>query len=155
MTKSLATNLIAIGIILVGHFIPIYSQHILSIGHFALSGALTNWLAIHMLFEKVPGLYGSGVIPSRFTEFKATIKSLIMEQFFTPENIERFFSQHSPEDAEKREEKRFDALVKTLNYDKIFTELLEVVQNSSFGGMLGMFGGVQALLPLKDDLPRR
>ena len=36
-----------------------------------------------MLFEKVPGLYGSGVVPSRFEEFKEGIRSLIMTQFFT------------------------------------------------------------------------
>lgn len=61
-----------------------------SIGFFALSGAITNWLAIHMLFEKVPLLYGSGVIPNRFEEFKTSIKDLMMNQFFTIENVEQF-----------------------------------------------------------------
>ena len=45
-----------------------------------------------MLFEKVPGLYGSGVIPARFEDFKLGIKALMIEQFFTKENIERFLS---------------------------------------------------------------
>ena len=31
----------------------------------------------HMLFEKVPGLYGSGVIPARFEDFK--IKALYVD----------------------------------------------------------------------------
>ena len=62
------------------------------LGLFALSGAITNWLAIHMLFEKVPLLYGSGVIPARFEEFKLAIRQLMMEQFFTEENIDRFLS---------------------------------------------------------------
>ena len=52
-------------------------------GLFALSGGLTNWLAIHMLFEKVPLLYGSGVIPNRFEDFKNGIKNLIMNEFFS------------------------------------------------------------------------
>ena len=38
-----------------------------------------------MLFEKVPGLYGSGVVPSRFEEFKEGIAHLMMKQFFTEE----------------------------------------------------------------------
>ena len=35
-----------------------------------------------MLFEKVPFLYGSGVIPAHFEEFKQGINNLMMEQFF-------------------------------------------------------------------------
>ena len=40
-----------------------------------------------MLFEKVPGLYGSGVIPNQFKQIKMSIKQLFMEQFFNRENI--------------------------------------------------------------------
>ena len=70
MNKSSLTNIMSLLIILAGHFSPVYKEQILSIGYFALSGAITNWLAIHMLFEKDPGLYGSGVIPSLFKELK-------------------------------------------------------------------------------------
>ena len=69
MNKSFVTNLIAASITLVGYLNS--SMLLLSIGLFALSGALTNWIAIHMLFEKIPGFYGSGVVPARFEEFKA------------------------------------------------------------------------------------
>ena len=58
------------------------------VGLFAFSGAITNTLAIHMLFEKVPFLYGSGIIESKFEEFKLSIKNLLMEQFFTITNGE-------------------------------------------------------------------
>jgi uncharacterized membrane protein YheB (UPF0754 family) len=61
-------------------------------GLFALSGAVTNWLAIYMLFERVPGLYGSGVIPLHFETFKTSIHELIMHQFFNRENVEQFFA---------------------------------------------------------------
>ena len=44
-----------------------------------------------MLFERVPGLYGSGVIPMRFEEFKAGIRKLIMDQFFNNSDLEDFF----------------------------------------------------------------
>ncbi len=91
MNKSLVTNLIAVALLAGGYQsgndIALYA------GLFAFSGAITNWLAVHMLFEKVPGLYGSGVIPNRFEEFKSAIKQLMMEQFFTNQNIDRFLSK--------------------------------------------------------------
>ena len=94
MSKSLLTNLLSVIVIIVGYLLP--DDHSLAgplraIGLFAASGALTNWLAIHMLFEKVPGLMGSGVVPSRFEEFKAGIRNLIMNEFFTKANVESFF----------------------------------------------------------------
>ena len=92
MNKSLATSLIAVVLIGVGYVSPWHSDQILAVGLFATSGATTNWLAVHMFFEKVPGLYGSGVIPLRFEEFKAGIYTLIMEQFFTRESVDSFFA---------------------------------------------------------------
>ena len=72
------------------HFVGENGQILIESGIFALSGAITNWFAVHMLFEKVPGLYGSGIIPSRFEEFKNGIKIMLMNQFFTDENIHKF-----------------------------------------------------------------
>ena len=55
MNKSLITNFLALSLTVYGGFFsPIYSTEIFMAGLFALSGGLTNWLAIHMLFEKVP-----------------------------------------------------------------------------------------------------
>ena len=72
---------------------PVYADLLKNIGFFALSGAITNWLAIHMLFEKIPLLYGSGVISNRFEEFKSSIRDLMMQQFFTLENVEQFIEK--------------------------------------------------------------
>ncbi len=146
MNKSSITNLIAILIIIAGYFSPDYNSHIKSIGYYALSGALTNWLAIYMLFEKVPLLYGSGVIPSRFEDFKKAIKGLIMTQFFTPENLKRFLKE------EKRDMDgvNLSGLISAIDYEFMFNGLVDVILNSPFGGMLGMFGGVQALAPLRE-----
>ena len=74
--KNYSTNALALLVTLLG--IISGSSFISSVGFFALSGAITNWLAIHMLFEKVPYLRGSGVIPERFEEFKGAIKTLMM-----------------------------------------------------------------------------
>ena len=90
MNKSFITNVLTISVIAMGYLLS--NALIFTVGLFATSGAITNWLAVHMLFEKVPGLYGSGVIPARFEDFKDGIRELMMQQFFTEENIDRFLS---------------------------------------------------------------
>jgi uncharacterized membrane protein YheB (UPF0754 family) len=144
MNKSFITNIIALVIIFIGHL-----QHnalLFSAGLFAFSGAITNWLAIHMLFEKVPGLYGSGVIPERFESFKTAIKSLMMEQFFTEKNIQRFLND------EVSSTSSFDLqpVIEQVDFNPTFDSLVEVITASSFGGMLAMLGGAEALQPLKE-----
>lgn len=143
MNKSLLTNIIALALLAAGYQLD--NTIALYAGLFAFSGAITNWLAIHMLFEKVPGLYGSGVIPARFEEFKTAIKSLMMEQFFTQSNIDRFLSK------EMTGSKTLDLepVIAKVDFNPTFDSLVEVIANSPFGGMLAMFGGTDALQPLK------
>jgi uncharacterized membrane protein YheB (UPF0754 family) len=116
-------------------------------GLFALAGSVTNWLAIHMLFEKVPGLYGSGVIVERFEDFKTAIHSLIMEQFFNQQNIERFFAELTDDQQHQLD---FTDIIEQTDLESTYTSLVESVMESSFGSMLGMFGGEAALEPLKE-----
>lgn len=144
VNKSIWTNLIALVCTLAGYFLNQYL--ILTIGLFALSGAITNWLAVHMLFEKIPGLYGSGVIPARFEEFKLGIRHLIMEQFFTKENIDRFLSDSS----NKANAIDLAPIVAKVDLAPAFDSLVEVIERSSFGSMLAMVGGSDALMPLKE-----
>ena len=152
LNKSLLTNLVAGLILSAGFFAPQYGENIKAIGVFALSGAVTNWIAIHMLFEKVPLLYGSGVIPAHFEDFKLGIRKLIMTQFFNQQNIERFLSRE-----ESSAEKLFDIepLLDRLDYDKIFQSLVDAITESSFGSMLAMVGGVDAIKPLKEPFTKK
>ena len=113
-------------------------------GLFALSGGVTNWLAIHMLFEKVPFFYGSGVIPSRFKEFKLGIKQLVMNEFFTPENIKTFMGKQSEAFATDMKD--------AIDFDRVFAGLVEAIEGSPMGSMLGMLGGKKALEPLKEPV---
>lgn len=142
--KSFMTNFIAACLMGIGFVSPVYGKELQSIGIFALSGAFTNWLAVYMLFEKVPFLYGSGVIPNRFEDFKKGINSLIMGQFFNEENIKKFMENH-----EQNEPFKFDKLVEQIDYHRIFNSLTDVIQQSQFGGMLAMFGGTTALEPMR------
>ena len=145
MNKNVVTNAVAA----IATFAGWYLQQplLFSVGLFALSGALTNWLAVHMLFEKVPLLYGSGVIPQRFEQFKTGIYQLVMTQFFSSDNIDRFLA-----DEQKSAEPGFDfePVIAQTDLSPAFDSLLKVVEQSSFGGMLGMFGGSAALQPLKE-----
>jgi len=143
MNKSLVTNGLAIIVVVIGHFLQ--QPVVLSVGLFALSGAITNWLAVHMLFEKVPGLYGSGVIPARFEDFKAGIKNLMMMQFFTADNIDRFLKGDA-----SGNDLHLAPVIEKVDLSPSFDSLVETIMTSSFGSMLGMFGGQEALEPLKE-----
>lgn len=151
MDMSLLTNLVAGLIIVIGYYSPIAREPLMAIGTYALSGAFTNWLAIYMLFEKVPGCYGSGVIPLRFEDFKQGIRAMIMEQFFSAANIDRFFQQRSPNEVLIR----LDPLVELLDYDLIFDRLVKAILESPFGSMLGMLGGEKVLQSLKPTFTRK
>jgi uncharacterized membrane-anchored protein YjiN (DUF445 family) len=148
MNKSVLTNLVAAGLVGAGLTLSGPAQPaVLNMGLFALAGGVTNWLAIHMLFEKVPGLYGSGVIVERFDDFKTGIHSLIMEQFFSQQNIERFFAELTDDQQHQLD---FTDIIEQTDLEPTYTSLVESVMESSFGSMLGMFGGEAALEPLKE-----
>jgi uncharacterized membrane protein YheB (UPF0754 family) len=143
VSKSFVTNMAAallVGLSFV--FEGPLSQLLLLTGLFALSGALTNLLAIHMLFEKVPFLYGSGVIPARFGAFKAAIKSLMMREFFTKAQLDAFFAE---------EERKIDlsSVIEKTDFAPAYDALVRTVMESSLGGMFGMFGGEKALEGLR------
>ncbi|MBL3520551.1 DUF445 domain-containing protein [Aliarcobacter lanthieri] len=145
MNKADITNLVTVLIMAYG-----YSNNndlIFMVGLFALSGAVTNTLAIYMLFEKIPFLYGSGVIENKFKEFKLSIHKLIMEEFFTKENLNSFFQE---EIASAKQTIDFKDILEKVDFTPAFDSLKSSVIESPFGGMLGMFGGVNALEPLKE-----
>lgn len=150
MNKSLFTNLISLVLVVLGYVFKI--NELFMIGLFALSGAITNSIAIHMLFEKVPFLYGSGVVENRFEDFKKGIHSLMMEQFFTKDNLQRFF-----EDEITSKKSHFDLspILEKTDFTPAFESLKVAVMQSSFGGMLGMFGGESALEPLKEPFTEK
>ncbi|MBL4582890.1 MAG: DUF445 domain-containing protein [Gammaproteobacteria bacterium] len=149
MNISILSNLIAAALVVVGLFIEWpYQAYVLNTGLFALSGGITNWLAVHMLFERVPGIYGSGVIPLRFEEFKLGIRELIMEQFFHKADFEEFF--HGGGDISEKMTGQLKKAIDELDLDSAFESLLDVIMSSSFGSMVGMLGGRDALEALKE-----
>ena len=144
MNKSVITNLVAILIILIGFSVKDNYSFILMTGIFAFSGSITNWLAVHMLFEKIPFLYGSGVILDRFQDIKVGIKNLILEELFSAAQINKFLLENKDELSEK--------FIDKIDFDRIFQGLVEAIEGSQLGGMLAMVGGRKALEPLKDPI---
>ena len=149
MNKSLLTNAIATSLILAGTIVEGELKNILlTSGQFALAGGVTNWLAIHMLFEKVPGLYGSGVISARFEEFKSGLYTLVMEEFFNQTTLDRFFSQIMTENEQHLLD--FSETIDKTDLSPAFEGLIAAIMDSSLGNMLLMVGGEEAIRPLKD-----
>ena len=144
MNKSILTNIVALLITLIGIINPFENSLLLMIGLFSLSGGITNWIAIHMLFEKVPFVYGSGIIPKNFLIFKQAIKDLVIKEFFSRNNVEVFTSKIS--------EGAIISISQNINYNNIFEGLTESIESSQLGGMLSMVGGKKALEPLRKPI---
>ena len=145
--KRFITNFLAAALVIVGlNTSEPWSDFFLNTGLFALSGAITNWIAIYMLFEKVPGIFGSGVVPLNFESFKKSIHELVMNQFFNRKNVEQFFSKSDNSNSLLD----FEQVFKKVNFNPAFDSLLEVIESSSFGPMLSMIGGTQSLQPLRE-----
>ena len=169
--KHLTPNLIALLLILISLALPEPVRGVvLSIGLFALSGALTNWLAVHMLFEKVPGLYGSGVVTLHFEDFKAGILRMVHEELFSKDNVDRLLSGNTPDTQGKQADPSqsgntstsslsdsvdLEPMLNAIDLDSAFDQLVATIVESSFGSMLAMVGGESALQPLREPFKER
>lgn len=149
--KSFVTNAFAALLVVISFsFLKAPYQHfVTNIGIFALSGALTNWLAIYMLFEKIPFLYGSGVIPLKFESFKSGLRALIMKEFFTSDNMAEVVSGDHWENAQ------WQALADLIEYENIVDALIDEVFSSSWGKTLSLFGGSEIAKQLKAPLEEK
>jgi hypothetical protein len=144
VTNSVSMVLIGIGLTASA---PI-AKPILFTGLFAFSGAITNQVAIYMLFNKVPFLYGSGVIEDNFEKFKISIKEMIMKQFFNKEQLTAFFQS---------EEKKINLapLVEGADFSPAFNALKQSVMESKLGDMLNLFGGEKVLDTLREPFAKK
>ncbi len=137
--KSYLTNYIAITLVILSFYAPLeYKEYLYYSGLFAISGAITNQLAIYMLFNRVPLLYGSGVIELNFEKFKVSIKNMVMEQFFSKERLDNFL---------KNEESKIDLkpIIEETDFNIAFDALKESIMESKFGQLINMFGGESSL----------
>jgi len=154
--KHLTPNLLALALLLVGLSLPEpWGALVTSVGLFALAGALTNWLAVHMLFERVPGLYGSGVIVLHFEDFKAGILRMVHEELLGRDKVEQLLVNTAEEGAGVGNAIDLEPMLERIDLDAAFNQLLATIQESSFGNMLAMVGGEAALQPLREPFKQR
>jgi len=155
LTKNTVPNLLAIGLVGLSFLIPEpYRALILSTGLFALSGALTNWLAVYMLFDRVPGLYGSGVVALHFEDFKAGILRMVHEELLAKDSVERLMTS-SPKEPAPKAAIDIGPMLSAIDLDLAYDQLVATINESSFGSMLAMVGGEAALQPLREPFKQR
>lgn len=142
---SFFTNFISALVFAIAYLSPEFPGRrvIAEAGLYALSGAFTNWMAVYMLFEKVPYLYGSGVIEMRFEAFKKAIRGLILQNFFTEKN----FAVVAKSAFHK--EFHFEAVIDKVDFDDMFDGFVNVVQNASYYGIVLKVTGKKAMEPLR------
>ena len=142
--KGNVSNLISFCLLVVGLAASswtAWSSWVLAAGLFGFAGGITNWLAVKMLFDRVPFLYGSGVIPNRFREIRKTVRDLILRHFFDVEYLERFFTGRM--DALSDDpglEAKVAELLNSDEVDEIIERKLEELQATPAGAMLKMVG---------------
>ena len=136
---------LSLSFIFLGYFI--HNNVFKTVGLYSFSGAITNWLAIYMLFEKIPFVYGSGVIAAKFDVFKLKIKQMVINTFFKEDRVSQFVKDNL--DIELVRKLPWNEWCDELNYDELYSNLTGAVLSSKLGGMLGMFGGESALESMK------
>jgi len=143
LSKALITNIIALLLVVGSFYAPSnISNYLYFSGLFALSGAITNQIAIYMIFNRVPFLYGSGVVELNFEKFKLSIKNMIMEQFFNQERVDKFLQA-------ELESIDFSKIINEIDFTPAYESLKESIIESKFGQVLNLFGGESALESLK------
>lgn len=153
LDKSQLTTFISLCVVLASFFLEGMAATIMrSVGLFAVSGAVTNWLAIHMLFERVPLLYGSGVVQARFAEIRTEIRRLVLEEFFEPERVREVVDAASASTATSID---LSGVAERFDTTPAWESLVEIVMSSRLGSALGMLGGQAALDPLREPFEDR
>ena len=133
------------------------ADYIFAFGLFGFAGGVTNWLAVKMLFDEVPGLIGSGVIPKRFEEIRAAVKKTIMKTFFDKKFIAKYVTESSQDIMAKLglKEKMTEFLMSDKG-DAMLSEKLANMRSSDLGLMLAMvnidIGGAMMIARVRDEL---
>jgi uncharacterized membrane protein YheB (UPF0754 family) len=156
MDKGTVSNVISVAVLVVGWALPpsAIQALVLTAGMYAFSGGITNALAVKMLFDRIPGLVGSGVIPARFEQIRRKIKELILEHFFNEEYLRRYLAENAGDvDWSKYVktssgsnpmtafvEAQWDELTSPQLLQPLITLQVEKLMDSSFGGFLHIVG---------------
>eukprot|EP00924_Labyrinthula_sp_SR-Ha-C_P003006 snap_masked-scaffold_58-processed-gene-0.36-mRNA-1 protein AED:1.00 eAED:1.00 QI:0/0/0/0/1/1/2/0/331 len=97
LNKGSISNLLSFIVMIIGIILFSIDENSEAAKYILSLGGFTNFLAIKMLFDKVPFLVGSGVILREFKSIRKAIKQVIMEMFFDKEFLEEYLSVRAQE----------------------------------------------------------
>jgi len=116
-------------------------QFIFSFGLFGFSGGITNWLAVKMLFDRIPFLIGSGVILNHFTEIKVAVKNVIMDVFFDSDFLGKYISRKTSQIiGNLKLEDKINKIFESSFVDEIIATKLKELNDRPEGMWLTMMG---------------
>lgn len=150
MNKANGSNMLTFVVMVIGLILELssakddpedgvgWTRYVLSFGLFGFAGGVTNFLAITMLFDEIPGVYGSGIIPKQFEEIKLQIAQMIMDTFFEPEFIRRYASQRTEALGNKDNVKKLmKEMMESDAFDKLLDDKLAAMKSGkSFSGII-------------------
>jgi hypothetical protein len=153
MNKGFMSNLATFVIMIIGIIMVVAADasgnknryvigdYVLAFGLFGFAGGITNWLAIKMLFDKIPGVYGSGIIPLRFREIREVVKNVIMKSFFDSTFLERYLKEKAGElAASLNVEEKIRQMLQSPAVDDIIDKKLVELAGRPEGMILAMMG---------------
>ncbi|KAL5272267.1 hypothetical protein ACHWQZ_G000475 [Mnemiopsis leidyi] len=112
-------------------------KFLMSIGLFAFSGGFTNWIAIQMLFYKIPLVYGSGVLRRRYKAIRRAMKDMILGTFFQPEFLNKYIPQKLREAAAEADvENKINVFLNTETGQKIIEDKIDQISASPEGQLV-------------------
>ncbi|KAJ8598230.1 hypothetical protein CTAYLR_005471 [Chrysophaeum taylorii] len=155
--KGDISNLATLVVFVLGLLLRFYESPaagvILAFGLFGFAGGVTNWLAVKMLFDRIPLLVGSGVIPRRFKDILLALKLMILDTFFDEQFLREYIAERSGELFETLDLKgRLEKAMTADGFDATLARKLEVLAETPDGQLVAtlapMFGGIDSMVPM-------
>ncbi|KAL5467656.1 hypothetical protein EMCRGX_G031917 [Ephydatia muelleri] len=120
------------------------SRIIRSLGVFGFMGGVIIWIAVEMLFRRIPFLFGSGVLLRQYKSIRETISSIVIETLFDPAALRKYFSGKNKK---VREMLRVDTKLGLFN-----SQIVEVVIDQKISAILaGPDGFVLNMMGVNQD----
>lgn len=130
-----------IGWVLYKVFDMVEAEWILVFGLFGFASGITNMIAIDMLFEKIPFIAGSGVIPNRFKEIREVVKDTIMNIFFDEDSLNKYILSKVGEfDASLELEHRLKQILESQDIDDLIDKTIVDFGQRPEGMWINMMG---------------
>lgn len=119
-------------------------------GLFGLTGGVTNWLGIKLIFNRIPGLFFSGAISKHFVTAKKLMASFILDAFFSPSQVKKYVNDKTRNYLTAEQiDYQLERLLNSSSVEEIINDQLDILMGTQEGMRLQMLGVTKAkLFPL-------